>query len=175
MALIVLFGIPGVILTFWGARLVFSISPTLLSQILGGFLVTYVLYLFLKPAFQFKQNVLTALAGGALSGFFAGIFGVGGTIRGMILSAFYLPKEVFLATIGVIGLYVDLTRLITYVWQGTRLTEELSWGLLFFIPASFVGARLAKKIVDQIPQKQFRLIIAVFLFLIGLKLFIFPS
>lgn len=79
--LILLFGAPGVILTFLGARLVFSVSETLLSRILGGFLVAYVAFLFFNPSFKFRQNALTAVTGGALSGFFAGIFGVGGAMR----------------------------------------------------------------------------------------------
>lgn len=173
--LILLFGVPGVILTFIGARLVFSVSETLLSQILGGFLIAYVVFLFLNPAFQFKQNALTATTGGALSGFFAGIFGVGGAIRGAFLSAFDLPKAVYIATAGAIGLAIDTARIGTYIAEGAMLPSSLYWGLLLFIPASFVGAYFAKKIVDKILQKQFRMIVAVFLFLVGLKLLIFPS
>jgi uncharacterized membrane protein YfcA len=182
--LILLFGIPGILLTFLGARLVFSISETLLSQILGGFLVAYVTFLFLKPTFKFKPNALTATTGGALSGFFAGIFGVGGAIRGAFLAAFDLPKAVYIATAGAIALAIDTVRLSTYIAEGglsTYIAEGgtlpayLSWGLLLFIPASFVGAHFAKKIVDKIPQKQFRTVVAVFLLFIGIKLLILPS
>jgi uncharacterized protein len=173
--LILLFGVPGVILTFLGARLVFSVSETLLSQILGGFLVAYVAFLFFNPSFKFKRNALTATTGGAFSGFFAGILGVGGAIRGAFLSAFDLPKAVYIATAGSIGLAIDTTRIGTYITGGTILPTNLLWGLLIFIPASFVGAHFAKKIVDKIPQKQFRMVVAVFLLLVGIKLLVFPS
>jgi len=173
--LILLFGVPGVILTFLGARLIFSVSETLLSQILGGFLVAYVAFLFFNPSFKFKQNAFTATTGGALSGFFAGIFGVGGAIRGAFLTAFDLPKAVYIATAGAIGLAIDTTRIGTYITGGTALPTNLLWGLLLFIPASFVGAHFAKKIVDKIPQKQFRMVVAVFLLLVGIKLLVFPS
>ena len=173
--LILLFGVPGVIFSFLGVRLVFAISGTLLSQTLGGFLVAYVVFLFLNPTFKFKQNSLTATIGGALSGFSAGIFGVGGEIRGAFLSVFDLSKAVYIATAGAIGLAIDSTRLVAYVAGGIRLSDFFLWGLILFIPASFLGAYFAKRVADKIPQKKFRMIIATFLLLIGIKLLVFPS
>ena len=123
--LIFLFGVPGVALTFLGARLVFSFPETLLSQILGGFLIAYVVYLFLNPSFKLPQNSATAVVGGGLSGFFAGIFGVGGAIRGAFLSAFNLQKAVYIATAGAIGFAVDATRVTTYVLGGASLPPHL--------------------------------------------------
>ena len=111
---------------------------------------------------------LTGAVGGALSGFFAGIFGIGGAIRAMFLSAFDLPKAVYLATAGAIALAIDTPRLITYIWQGARLEPLLLWGLLLFVPASFLGARIAKGLVNRIPQQHFRKIIAAFLLILGL-------
>jgi len=173
--LIFLFGIPGVLFTFLGASFVFSIPETLLSQILGGFLLAYVSFLFINPTFKFKQNASTAVTGGALSGFFAGIFGVGGAVRGAFLSTFDLPKDIYIATSGAIALTIDSVRLIIYFSKGATLPPKIFWGLLLFIPASFVGAQIAKKIVDRIPQKKFRAIVAVFLSLVGIKLLIFPA
>ena len=86
--LILTFGIAGITTTYLGANIVFSVSPKILSQILGGFLLFYVIFLFLKPTFKIPKNSLTAISGGALSGFFAGLFGVGGAIRGVFLSVF---------------------------------------------------------------------------------------
>jgi uncharacterized membrane protein YfcA len=42
--------------------------------------------------------------------------------------------------------------------------------MLLFVPASFLGARLAKRVVDKIPQDQFRRVIAVFLLAVAIKL-----
>jgi uncharacterized membrane protein YfcA len=47
-------------------------------------------------------------------------------------------------------------------------------GLLVFVPVSFLGAYMAKKIVDKIPQEKFRRVMAVFLFAAGLKLILAP-
>jgi len=168
--LILTFGIAGIAATYLGANVMISVSEKLLSRILGGFLLAYVLFLFTKPSFKLPKTSIAAATGGALSGFFAGLFGVGGAIRSVFLSAFDLPKAVYIATAGAIAFVIDLTRLTTYIANGTELSRQLLFGFLFFIPASFLGARIAKRIVNRIPQKKFRFVIAGFLLLVGLKL-----
>jgi uncharacterized membrane protein YfcA len=147
----------------------------ILSRILGTFLICYVIYLFLKSSFKIKPSLLTGACGGALSGFLAGLFGIGGAVRGLFLTAFDLPKEVYITTAGAIALIIDTTRLTTYVSEGARLERLLMWGLIAFIPASFLGARIAKSIVNKIPQEHFRKVVAVFLLLIGIKLVFLPA
>lgn len=173
--LILTFGIAGIAASYLGANIIFSVSEKLLSQILGGFLVTYVLFLFLKPSFKIPKNSATAISGGALSGFFAGIFGVGGAVRGVFLSAFDLPKAVYISTAGAIALFIDTTRIATYLLNDVMLEQQFLWGFLLFIPASFFGAKGAKKIVDRVPQKKFRMVITIFLLLVGLKFLLLPN
>jgi uncharacterized membrane protein YfcA len=173
--LILSFGVPGIAATFLGASLVFNIPGMILSRILGTFLICYVIYLFVKSSFRIKPSLLTGACGGALSGFFAGVFGIGGAVRGLFLMAFDLPKEVYIATAGAIALFIDTTRLTTYFLKGARLEQLLLWGLLIFVPASFLGARIARHIVDKIPQEHFRKVVAVFLLLVGIKLILLPA
>ena len=168
--LILSFGVPGIIATYLGASLVFDIPAVVLSRILGSFLITYVVYLFSKGSFKVKPNLIFGACGGALSGFLAGVFGIGGAVRGLFLTAFDLPKAVYIATAGSIALFIDATRLTTYFSKGARLPDLLLFGLPLFIPASFLGAAIAKRIVDKIPQEHFRKIIAGFLLLMGIKL-----
>ncbi len=173
--LILSFGIPGIAATYLGAELVFNISTAVLSRILGSFLIIYVIYLFTKSSFKIKQSLLAGACGGALSGFFAGLFGMGGAIRGLFLTSFDLPKAVYIATAGAIALAIDTTRLATYIKNEARLPQLLLWGMLIFIPASFLGAKIAKSIVDKIPQEHFRKVVAVFLLLMGIKLLLLPK
>lgn len=172
--LILSFGVPGILAAWLGARLVFDIPSELLSRILGIFLIGYVIYLFVQSSFQIKPTIFTGACGGALSGFLAGIFGMGGAVRSMFLTAFNLPKEVYIATAGAIALVIDSTRLTTYALNGTRLEHTLLWGLLLFVPASFIGAKIAQQIVGKIPQEHFRKVIAAFLLLTALKLLLWP-
>lgn len=169
------FGIPGIITSFLGASLAITIPAQILSQILGVLLITYVLFLAIKPTFKLAQTNLTSVSGGSLSGFFAGIFGLGGAIRGLFLSTFDLPKSVYIFTSGAIALVIDSTRLVTYYVGGVRLSPLLTSGFLLFIPASLAGAKIAKRVVDKIPQNKFRTVIAIFLFLVGVKLLLFPG
>jgi len=173
--LIFAFGIPGVLTSWFGANIVFSVSEKLLSQILGGFMMAYVLFLFFKPKFKIPQNMFIALSGGSLSGFIAGIFGVGGVVRSAFLSAFDLPKAIYISTVGMIALLIDTSRIATYILNGITLERQFLWGFLLFIPASFIGAGIAKKIVDHIPQDRFRVVVIVFLFVVGVKFLLFTT
>lgn len=172
--LILSFGIPGIVATYLGASLVFNVSALVLSRILGSFLILYVIYLFAKGSFKVKANLVFGACGGALSGFLAGVFGIGGAVRGLFLTAFDLPKAVYISTAGAIALFIDATRLTTYFSKGARLPTLLLYGLPLFIPASFLGAAIAKRIVDKIPQQHFRKIVAIFLLLMGIKLLLLP-
>jgi uncharacterized membrane protein YfcA len=172
--LVLHFGLPGIVAAYLGASLMFNISAGVLSRILGGFMISYVLFLILKGSFKVEQGRATSVCGGALSGFLAGIFGIGGAVRAMFLSAFNLPKAVYIATAGAIAIIVDTTRLTTYIAGGARLESVLLWTMPLFIVAFFVGAQIAKRIVNKIPQKHFRPVVAFFLFLVALKLLFFP-
>ncbi len=174
LKLIALFGVIGLLTSYLGASFSTNLDKELLLRLLGGFLAGYSLFLIFKSRFKIKATNTMALTGGALSGFFAGTFGIGGAVRSMFLSVFDLPKAVYIATAGAIGLAVDSTRIITYFTSGITLPKELWWSLLIFIPISFIGAQIAKKIVDKIPQEKFRTVIVIFLLLIGIKLLILP-
>jgi hypothetical protein len=172
--LLILFGVVGLVTSYLGAYISLGASEEILLRILGAFLVGYALFVAFQSKFKIPAGNLTALSGGALSGFFAGIFGIGGPLRSAFLSAFDLPKAVFIATAGAIGLLVDSTRIIAYFAGGATLPKELWYGLFLFIPISFVGARIAKKVVDKIPQSKFRIVVGAFLLVIGAKLILFP-
>lgn len=172
--LLLLFGATGLVASYLGASLIIAIPETTLSRLLGAFLLAYVGWLALNPKWQLPQRDTTALTGGALSGFFAGIFGVGGAVRGAFLAAYNLPKEVYLFTSGAIALIVDSTRLITYWSEEIRLPAMLLAALIVSMPASLVGAYIAKRIVNRIPQARFRMIVAVFLAAVAFKLLIWP-
>lgn len=172
--LLLLFGAIGLVTSYFGAYISLGANEQILLRLLGAFLAGYALFLIFRSKFKIPAGNATALFGGALSGFFAGMFGIGGAIRGMFLSAFDLPKAVYIATAGAIGFAVDSTRIITYFTGGATPPKELWYGLFLFIPISFMGAQIAKKIVDKIPQNKFRAVVAVFLLAVGMKLLFLP-
>jgi len=174
LKLIALFSIVGLATSYLGAEVSLGADQPTLLRVLGAFLLVYALFLIFQSTFKIPATNVAALAGGGLSGFFAGLFGIGGAVRGMFLSAFDLPKAVYIATAGAIGILVDSTRIITYVTGGATLPESLWWSLLILIPVSFMGAEIAKRIVNSIPQNKFRIVVALFLFAVGVKLLLWP-
>lgn len=174
LKLILLFGIPGIIASFWAAKLPLTLPEILLQRSLGAFLILYVAFLFYKPNWKLKASNPSALIGGTLSGFFAGIFGVGGAIRSTFLTAFDLPKSIFLFTSGVIGFLVDSSRLTQYFLSDIQLSQLLLSSVLLSILVSLLGAYLAKKLVNKIPQDKFRQFIAIALLLVGLRYLFIP-
>lgn len=172
--LILLFGITGIAASVAGGLLVFRAPEDRLARALGAFLLAYVLFILAKPRFRIPQTTLTATAGGLLHGFTAGIFGVGGAVRGAFLAAFDLPKAVYIFTSGAIGSIVDSGRILTYWSQGAAFERRLLLGLLLFVPVSFAGAKVAEAIVERVPQDRFRYAVAVVLGLVALQLLLFP-
>ena len=109
-----------------------------------------------------------------MSGFLAGIFGIGGPVRSLFLSGFKLTKKEYIFTIGAVSFLVDAARLSAYFIGGARLPDGLFLGTLLLIPISLFAAEIAKVVVDKIPQKAFQYIISLFLLIAGTKFLLFP-
>lgn len=170
----ILAAIPGVIASIIGAWLVLKIPQQLLFRALGVMLLLYVIFIYARPSFRMKRTRLFAVTGGAFAGFLSGLLGVSGEVTSMLLSTLDLPKAVFIGTGGAFTLIIDVSRVAAYIGEGITLDPALLWGLIIFIPASLIGALIGRRIVNRIPQDQFRKIIATFLLLAGLKLVLFP-
>lgn len=69
---------------------------------------------------------------------------------------------------------IDSARITQYFISGIRLDILLLSALIVCIPTSFLGAYIAKKLVDKIPQQSFRFFVLLALLLVGLRyLFLF--
>lgn len=170
--LILGFGIPGIAASFLGAALALKARDLPLERILGLFLLPYVGFLFTNRKWSLPRNQATAVAGGTLSGLSAGLFGVGGAVRGAFLAAFDLPKDVYIFTSGVIAFFIDITRISQYLLGSIELGNYLLAALILCIPVSFAGAWLARKFLDRLPQNYFRMFVAGFLFLVAVRLLV---
>ncbi len=172
--LVGLFGVPGVVAALAGAFLTLAIDPVHLMRTLGVILIAYATFTLMRPHLRVRASIANAVAGGAFSGFAAGMFGFGGILRGMFLSAFNLPAPVYLATAGAIGLFVDSARVFAYAIGGAHIDGRLWAGLLLFIPVSYASAVVAKRFVDRLSQATYRIVLMSCFLLIGLKLAVFP-
>ena len=88
-------GIPAIVFVSLGAYLSKFFNSSILELILAFFLIGFSVLFLIAQKFVIKPSNTNSIIGGTISGFFAGLLGTGGAIRGMTLAAFKLNKEVF--------------------------------------------------------------------------------
>lgn len=104
---------------------------------------------------------------GATSGVLGGMVGNQGGIRSAALLGFDLPKETFVATATAIALFVDGARMPVYL---AAQHEEMSalWPWMALATAGITaGTVLGSRVLDRLPERWFRRILAVILALLG--------
>ena len=149
----------------------------ILQIALSVFLISISLLLLFFNKLIIQPTIINSVSGGVLSGLVAGLVGTGGAIRGMVLAAFDLKTEIFIATSALIDLGIDCSRSGIYVWNGYVHQHDL-----YLIPILFVvsisGTFIGKKILEKISAKHFKTIVLVLVLVTGLlsllKIF-FPS
>ncbi|MBI4168211.1 MAG: sulfite exporter TauE/SafE family protein [Candidatus Aenigmarchaeota archaeon] len=162
------FGVPSIILSAVGAYLATQLSPYVFKIILGVFLMIFSIMSLSKHNIKLPSKRSSILVGGALSGFLAGFVGTGGVLRGAFLTAINLAKNKYIATAAAVAMMTDLARIPVYI-SGGFLAQEFH----YYIPTLFVvavaGSYIGKKIVTAIPQKSFRKVVLVSIFLVSVK------
>ncbi len=162
------FGVPSVLFTLIGALLVDRVLQAMLKMILGAFLLAYVVLSISRPGLSLEPTGRNILLGGSISGFFAGLIGTGGALRGSFLTSYNLEKSVYISTSAAISLAVDLSRIPVYFASG-----YLPEGYYYFVPLLFIvaiaGSFIGKKIVLKVPQEKFRMFVLVCIGIVSLK------
>jgi uncharacterized membrane protein YfcA len=169
--LILLFGVPSVILTFLGAYLVVYIPQNISILILGIFLLIFSILSINNADLKFKATKNSAVFGGGLSGFFAGLIGTGGVIRGAFLTAYNLEKTKYIAVAAAIALAVDLTRIPVYIVNGF-LDVQFYYFLPILLLVAIGGSYIGKRVVNKIPQEKFRIIVLIAIAIVSLSFII---
>ena len=156
----VLFVILGAVLSQYIQKETFELGISILLVILGVILLLF-------RNLKLNINPLNSITGGAVSGFIAGLMGTGGAIRGLVLSAFQLEKEVYIASSAIIDLGVDLSRSIVYIMNG-YVQRDILYLIPLLILVSFVGTYLGKLILNRISTDRFQQFTLVLILLIGI-------
>ena len=160
-------GIPAVIFVFLGALLIDYIPQEETEILINSAILIMALYLVFKGGKSIAQTRTNLYIGGGISGFLAGLVGTGGAIRGLVLSAFNLEKEIFIATSAMIDMGVDSTRAMVYVFNGYFKLEHLIL-IPFLIIISFLGTYIGKIMVKKIPEKAFHYLVISIIVLVSL-------
>ncbi len=153
-------GIPAIIFVSLGA-LITTFLPTKHIEVFMSLLIFFLaIYLTFNQNKKLEQNNKNLYLGGILSGFFAGIAGTGGAIRGITLAAFQLPKEIFIATSALIDLGVDLSRALIYTLNGYFRMENI-FLLPFLLVISVIGTFVGKKVLSITSEQNFQRIVFI--------------
>ncbi|MCX7743204.1 MAG: sulfite exporter TauE/SafE family protein [Flavobacteriales bacterium] len=160
-------GLPSIVLVIIGAWLSQYIQIEHADLYLGIFLIVLSVVLLILPKIKIAPTLINSITGGSIAGFTAGLMGTGGAIRGIVLSAFKLEKNVFIATSAAIDMGVDISRTIIYLWI-YYLNFKLIWIIPVLLIISFIGSWIGKLILHHIPQKIFQLIVLILILIIGI-------
>jgi uncharacterized membrane protein YfcA len=151
-------GIPAVVSVIIGALLTHYIPQKQTEMGMNVLIFCLAIYLLFGGHKKIKQSDSNLYLGGGISGFLAGLIGTGGAIRGLTLSAFHLPKDVFIATSALIDMGVDSSRAIIYIANG-YFTREYIMYIPFLIGISIVGSYLGKQILKKVPEAVFHYVV----------------
>jgi uncharacterized membrane protein YfcA len=151
-------GIPAVIFVIIGAYLTSVIPLKQIELAMNLIILALTLFLISGASKKIKQSNFNLYTGGVISGFFAGLIGTGGAIRGITLAAFGLEKEVFIATSAIIDLGVDTSRAVVYILQGYFSQEHLLL-IPFLVAIAMLGSYLGKKVLAYLPEKYFHYVV----------------
>ena len=166
LRLLLLLGIPSVLLVIVGAYLSAYLKFRFTELLLGLFLISFATFFFVRPTVKLSQHPFNAIAAGGIAGFFAGLIGTGGAIRGLALAAFDLEKGNFVATSAAIDSGVDFSRMIIYLRNGF-LSAEFYWYVPSLLVIAFAGSYLGKLALHRLEQRTFRKVALALIVVIG--------
>lgn len=165
--LIINIGIPAVLFVILGSYISRFIKTDILEILLGCFLVCVSLVLLLFKKIIIKPTTFNSVSGGIISGFIAGILGTGGAIRGITLSAFSLPHDVFIATSAIIDLGIDSSRSVVYYLNG-YITKDILYLVPILLVVSITGTWIGKKILGRMSEDQFKSTVLLLILITGI-------
>ena len=164
--LIINIGIPAVLFVIIGAYLSKFIDPKILEIFLALFLILVSATFLIFKNITVKATLTNSISGGVTSGLIAGLLGTGGAIRGIVLAAYNLKKEVFIATSSIIDLGIDLSRSVVYSANG-YINKEILYLIPILLIVSIIGTFIGKKILEHVSEEQFKSIVLILVFITG--------
>lgn len=156
--IVIRLGIPAVIFVIIGAAFSAFVPQRQLELLMCILLIALSVFLLLFSGRQLRMSDKNLVISGVGSGFLAGLIGTGGAIRGLTLTAFNLPKDLFIATSAVIDLGVDSSRAVVYFFNGYIIFDIL-YMIPILIVISILGTWIGKKILNRVPQNLFRYLV----------------
>lgn len=158
--------------TLFGRTCSISVVKLVIAVMIMGFAAIELHPVFERLAFSTQLIPL----GGALSGFFGGLSGHQGALRTAFLIRVGLEKEVFIGTMVVSAVVVDVSRLIVY--GATFFSRDFAilkaqGGIGLVIAgslAAFTGAFIASRFLKKITMHTIQIVVGVMLFFLSIAI-----
>ncbi len=160
-------GIPAVLFVIIGAAFGKYLDDHVLNILLALFLILLSVFFLAARSFELRPTLGNSIAGGVISGLMAGLLGTGGAIRGMVLAAYNLKIEVFIATSAIIDLAIDASRSIVYTLNGYVHVHDL-YLIPILLVVSILGTFIGKLILKRLSDKQFKSVVLVLVLITGI-------
>lgn len=165
--LIINIGIPSVLFVIIGGWLTKYFDTRILEIVLAIFLIAISTLFFVMKNLVVKPTSINAIAGGILSGFVSGLVGTGGAVRGLVLNAYSLKAEIFIATSAIIDLAIDLSRSVVYLVNGYVHKDDLLL-IPVLLLVSLFGTYIGKKLLAFISEVRFKKVVLILVFVTGI-------
>ena len=104
---------------------------------------------------------------GAISGILGGMVGNQGGIRSAALLGFQTTRVAFVATATAVALFVDGARMPVYLWLEGDELAKLAVPIAVACAGCVIGTFWGRKLLDRIPERSFRTLIAVLILSLG--------
>jgi uncharacterized membrane protein YfcA len=169
------FGVTSAIGGLIGALLHIWLRSAVLGYVLAALLVFAGIMGLTGMAQRMRFGRTAAWIAGALSGIFGGLVGNQGGIRSAALLGFDVRRDAFVATATAIALLVDFFRMPVYA--ATQWHSILPvWPLMTVATVGVIaGTLMGKRILGWIPERTFRLLIAMVVLALGIWMFVHPG
>jgi uncharacterized membrane protein YfcA len=167
--IVLYFGIPAIIFSFVGANFIGFVDVVYLRILVGLILILYSTLNLLDYKISFDPNIHNIILGGSAYGFLSGFIGTGGPVRGAMLTSFDLKGERYIATSGIVSLFIDLTRISVYVSKGF-LDSEYYWYVPFLLLVALSGSLTSKLIVKKWSVSRFSKFVHLGILIVNIKL-----
>jgi uncharacterized membrane protein YfcA len=165
--ILIWFGITSAIGGLAGALLHAYASNRALAVVFGCLLLFVGVSEFTGFMSRVRLGRTAAWVAGALSGMLGGLVGNQGGIRSAALLAFDTDKEAFVATATAVGLIVDGARMPVYL-AAERSGLFQMWPLILVSTLGVAaGTLLGTRLLRNVPERQFRRVVAVILLALG--------
>jgi uncharacterized protein len=142
-------------------------SVELLSSVVGVLMIVFAILDLIPLLKKISFGKGHFFAGGLLSGFFGGLSGHQGALRAAFLAKSTLSAEAFIATSVCLSLLIDAVRIPVYLSSDSGGVGSdwlvISLACIF----AFTGSFLGKRIFTKKKVKNIRILVAVFLFIMG--------